>query len=54
MQASKRPLSILPQGHKAPLGLQQACQAGQIKAESDLEEKKALDAAIITAMIGVI
>jgi hypothetical protein len=52
MQASKRPLSILPETHKAPLGLEQAYQAGQIKAESDLEEKKALDAAIITAIIG--
>jgi hypothetical protein len=52
MQNPKRPLSILPDSHKAPLGFEQAYQAGQIKAESDLDEKKALAAAVIVAMIG--
>ena len=53
-QDPKRPLSILPERDKEPLGFEQVHRAGQIKAESHLEEKKALDVTIIAAIIGAL
>ena len=54
MQDPNRPLSILQERREAPLGLEQAYQDGQMKAESDLEEKKALDATTIAAIIAAL
>ena len=48
------PLSVVPKSHKAPPGLEQPYRAGEIKAQSDLERKKALDPTIIAAMINAI
>ena len=51
MQEQKNPLSILAGSQKAPVGLEEAYQAGQTKAESDMEEKKSQDAMIIASII---
>ena len=51
MHDPKRLLRITPENHEAPVGLEQPYRAGQTRAESDLEEKKAMDAAIIAAII---
>ena len=50
----ERPLSLLPKSHKPPLRLEETFHAGQIKVESDLEDKEALDAATIAAIIASI
>ena len=50
----KRPLSIAPENHAPPSGLEEPYRAGQARAQSDLEEKKAMDAAVIAAVIAAI
>ena len=47
-----RPLGLIERG--APAGFEQHYRAGQAKAQSDLEEKNALAAAVVSAVIAAI
>jgi hypothetical protein len=49
-----RPLSLFAAERKVPAGFEQHYRAGQLKAQSDIEEKNALTAAVISAVIAAI